>query len=360
MSPRKLRFGIVGAGNITSLRHIPALKQLRGAEVVGIVDSDSDRAQRVAKRFGLRHWGTDLTAPWFDTVEAVTIGVPPQAHAAVARTALEAGKHVLLEKPMALYVEEGEEIVDRASRRRLVLAVVQNFQFARSALKLQALIAQGKLGEIRNILAFQTSTAERRLPVWYEELPMGLFYDEAPHLLYLLRAFGGEVEVESVRVVPSTCGRRTPAVVTAHFRAGPVPAILYNNFESPVSEWHFAVLGTRAVGIIDVFRDVLVALPNDGQHLAAQVLRSTWAGVSSHLWGVLTSGIASLRGRLLYGNEEVCRRFLAAVQTGVPPAGVSAEEGLAVLRLQHAILAAAGVEQAGGSARRGRREAPND
>jgi scyllo-inositol 2-dehydrogenase (NADP+) len=341
--PERIPVAVIGAGNITSLRHIPALRASRRVDVLGIVDRRGERAEAVARRFGLPNHGTDLDAPWLREARAVTIGVSPAAHGGVARAALLAGKHVLLEKPMTLHLREAEELVEIAKERALVLAIVHNFQFASSALRLRRLIASGALGEIRGLLCFQASTADRRLPAWYEELPLGLFYDEAPHLLYLLRAFGGDVEVQSVTVAPSTLGRVTPAVLTAHLRAGRVPAVLYNNFEAPVSEWHFTVYGTRAVGIIDVFRDVLVTVPYDGEHRAADVMRTSFAAISSHLAGVVRSGLRMLSGRLLYGNEEIVKRFLDAVETGTLPREISGEDGLAVLRLQHRIIAEAHV-----------------
>jgi scyllo-inositol 2-dehydrogenase (NADP+) len=341
MSRSKVRFAVIGAGNITSLRHIPALRASGRAEIIGIIDRHADRAQDVAKRFNLPHWGNSLDEPWLEKAEAVTIGVPPAAHMEVARAALEAGKHVLLEKPMALNVNEAIEAVELAEAKGLMFGIVHNFQFARSAVKLQKMIASGKMGALKGILCFQTSTTERRLPVWHEELPLGLFFDEAPHLLYLLHAFGGKVELESVAVSKSTKGRVTPAVVTAHFKAGNVPAILYNNFEAPVSEWHFIVYGEKAMAAIDVFRDVLVVLPNDNQHLAADVMRTSGALLFTHLRGVFVSGLQMLRGKLLYGNEEVVRRFLDAIQTGVPPLGISGRDGLEVLKMQLAVVEAA-------------------
>lgn len=338
MSQGRIPVAIVGAGNITSLRHIPALRASRRAEILGVIDIHEDRAAAVCERFGIPHHAADMGADWFREVRAVTVGVPPTAHAEVARKALAAGKHVLLEKPFALRLDDARELVALAKREGRTLAIVHNFQFARSALRLKEMIRTGALGKVTGIFCFQASTADRRLPVWYEELPMGLFYDEAPHLLYLLRAFGGEIRLRSVGVSPSTTGRVTPAVLTAHLDAGGVPAVLYNNFEASVSEWQFAVYGTRKVGIIDVFRDVLVVLPNDGEHRAADVMRTSLAGIASHVAGVIGSGLRMVTGQLLYGNEEVVRRFLDAVETGVAPEGISSEDGLAVLELQHALI----------------------
>jgi predicted dehydrogenase len=334
--------GVIGAGNITASRHIPALRASGRVKILGVMDTDLVRAQAVAERFGIPHWSCDWEADWLKEVVAVTIGVPPAAHVAAARQAIVAGKHVLLEKPMTLLPQEADDLVARAKTAGRILAVVHNFQFSRSACRAKRLIAEGKLGTVCNLLAFQTSTATRRLPVWHEELPLGLFFDEAPHLFYLMRAFGGDISVRSVAITPSAQGRRTPAVITAHLDAGGIPAVLYNNFEATVSEWHFAIYGTRAAAIIDVFRDVLVVLPHDGQHLSREVIRTSLKSIYDHLWGTFTSGLQMLRGRLLYGNDEVVRRFLDAVETGRPPEAISAEDGARMIHALDCVLRVAG------------------
>jgi scyllo-inositol 2-dehydrogenase (NADP+) len=338
------RVAIIGAGNITSLRHIPALQQSKRVDIVGVVDRHLARAEKTARSFSIPNAADTMDAPWFASAEAVSIGVPPGDHFSVAREALLRDKHVLLEKPMTLRVSESEELVRLAEERKKILAVIHNFQFARSAVRLKKMIADGRMGAITGILCFQTSTTERRLPSWHEDLPLGLFYDEAPHLLYLLKAFGGAaLHIDSVAVSPSARGRRTPGVITAHIRAGSVPAVLYNNFEAPVSEWQFIVYGEKALASIDVFRDVLVVLPNDGQHLPGDIMRTTQRLVSTHLTGVFTSGVALLRKRLLFGNEEIVRRFLDAIETGEPPRDMSGADGLAIVRLQHELIGRAGV-----------------
>lgn len=332
MAEKKISFAVIGAGNITNLRHIPTLKKLDRVNLLGIIDVDAAKAEKTAKKFKLPYFASSIDNTWFSNVEAVSIGVPPYEHAAVIKKMLNEGKHVLTEKPMTLKVPEAESLVALAAEKNKILAVVHNFQFAKSTLKLKYKIAKGELGEIKSILAFQASTTERRLPVWAEQLPLGLLFDEGSHLFYLLRAFGGNIKIQSVGVTHSTMNRQTPAIITAHMTAGDIPVGFCNMFEAPVSEWHFCVLGSKAVGIIDIFRDVLVVLPNDGQHLALDVMRTTFLGVGNHLWGVLSSGIQMLKGNLLYGNEEVFRRFLDAVESGKQPESISGEDGLQVVR----------------------------
>jgi scyllo-inositol 2-dehydrogenase (NADP+) len=114
------------------------------------------------------------------------------------------------------------------------------------------------------------------------------------------------------------------------------------NFQAPLSEWHIGVLGTERAAVIDIFRDVLVVVPNDGSHLGRNILRTTVSAGWSHLAGTVESGALLAAGRLSYGNDEVVRRFCLACQ-GEQGAldGISASDGLAVVRMQHQVLEAA-------------------
>ena len=168
-------------------------------------------------------------------------------------------------------VDQGQDLVATAARQQRILAVVHNFQFAPSTRRLLQDIEHGRLGGIRGVIATQYGNPGRRLPKWYEELPLGLFYDESPHLLYLLRRLSpGPLRLLACDVFPSTTGKVTPALIHAQYEAatgtGRIPVTLSLHFESPISEWHVSVLGEQALGDVDVFRDIYVRLPNDGEH----------------------------------------------------------------------------------------------
>jgi len=123
-------------------------------------------------------------------------------------------------------------------------------------------------------------------------------------------------------------------------RAGEVPVSIQMNFEAPVSEWHVAAIGDKGIGTVDLFRDIAVYTPNDGDHKALEVLRSS-ASSSWHHWrGYVGSGLKHVRGTLRYGNDEVFRRFHAASLTGASPEAIDGLDALAVLKIQHWILEA--------------------
>jgi len=344
----KLRVALVGAGWVATHRHLPSLRANPRVEIVGLVDHNESRGAEVARKFGIARSASsvDLGAlPWLAEVDAVVIGTPPQTHHAVASRALSLGKHVLTEKPFALTVAEGEDLSERADAAGRMLAVVHNFQFSRAFVRLLSDVAAGRLGEPAAIEAHQFSNPNRRLPIWYGDLPGGLFFDESPHLLYLLRRLaGGELAVEAAHAVKNRAGGRTPDLLSAFFRTGSgVSARMTLNFVAPVSEWFVSVAGSKAMGIVDIFRNVYVRLPNDGAHVTATALRTSALATLRHWAGSARPGIEFLLGRAMYGNREVMRRFAEACGSGVAPEGISKADGLDVLRLQYTILETAGL-----------------
>jgi scyllo-inositol 2-dehydrogenase (NADP+) len=345
MSATPLRMAVVGLGWVAQARHIPAIMSNRSLELVGVIDRSSGRAADVAQRHGIAHHAeaSDLgRIGWLDEVDALSIATAPMAHRDLACEALARGHHVITEKPFAMTVEEGREMCATAKANARALAVVHNFQFARSMRSLMADIEAGRLGRIQGVRAVQLGNPSRRLPTWFEELPLGLFYDESPHLLYLLRRVAGPLSLKKSVVVNSRHGNATPAQIDVWFGSASAdfPITMSCNFESGLSEWHLMVHGEHRVGIVDVFRDIYLRLPNDRAHATGDVLRTSIYATAQHWAQHVTSGVPHLMGRLLYGNREVFGRF-AATAIGIedrsePIAGPAALE---TLTLQHQIIA---------------------
>lgn len=341
---KRIRVAAAGAGWVALHRHFPAMKRCGLFEIAGVIDRSPGHAREVAMQHGCQNFAeTDRLAevPWIKDIEAITVGTAPMSHYSMIRQALELGKHVLTEKPFAMTVAEGEALAELAASANLRLAIVHNFQFARSTRRLLREIESGRLGKVCSVSAVQFGNPGRRLPKWYEKLPLGLFYDESPHLLYLVRKVAGPIELCRCIVHESSTGLRTPARIDAYFRSSALagPITLTCNFESPVSEWYLMVFGEQRLGIVDVFRDIYLSLPNDGLHETRTVIRTSLWATAQHFWQHAVSGIPHLTGQLLYGNEEVFTRFARAIR-GFPEElePIGPENALAVLRLQHAIV----------------------
>jgi scyllo-inositol 2-dehydrogenase (NADP+) len=343
MSEKQLRVGFIGGGWVTCNRHIPAAKQHPELELVGLISTERTLAEldqaQLKTKFSLQHFGSSLTESWVESLDAVIIGTPPTTHYGLVMQALSLGKHVLVEKPFAMTTAQAAEMVQMARQNQKMLAVCHNFQFSRASTRARYLLDTGKLGDLRGVFGFQCSNHERRLPRWYKELPLGLFTDESPHLFYLLRSFLGQMEQTSTFVAPSLASNdNTPHVVSTHFLApNQITGSLYMTFVSALSEWQLMVFGSNRTAVIDIFRDVLVTLPNDKRHESMDVLRTTIRGVGAHLFGVATAGPLHLLGKLDYGNNEVVRRFVSAIRTGIPPQGMDAADGLAVVEIMERV-----------------------
>lgn len=338
--PAPIRIGLIGLGWVACHRHLPALRRNPAFEIVGVADRKKDHARKIATRAKIPHWAEaerieDL--PWLDQIDAIVIGAPPMAHAALATAALRAGKHVLTEKPFAMNVSEGETMCAEAAKAGKTLAIVHNFQFARALRKLESDLAKGRLGSLRRIAAVQLGNPRRRLPVWYETLPLGLFYDESPHFFYLLhRLAGGKLHLQHAHGVAGQAGETTPSLINLLYRTETgLPVTVDCQFDSALSEWYVRVTGDKGTAVVDIFRDIYLFLPDDGAHTALNIVRTSFAAIAQHAIQHIPNGLALIAGRLAYGNDEIFGRFATAIQSGTPPQAIGADQALDVLKLQH-------------------------
>jgi predicted dehydrogenase len=127
---RRLKIGVLGCGPIAQFAHFDACKKARNAELYAICDLADDLRQRMAEMHRPTIAYADFAAMLADPqVEAVIIAIADQFHVAAAAKALEAGKHVLVEKPLGTTVESCRELRDRALAAKLVVQVGNNRRF---------------------------------------------------------------------------------------------------------------------------------------------------------------------------------------------------------------------------------------
>lgn len=199
-----IRFGIIGAGAITTRGHIPTLQHIPGAEVVAICDTNLERAQAAAAQFGIPAAYADFRElAALPNVDAVTIGVPNAFHAPAALAALAAGKHVMCEKPLATSVADGEAMVAEARRRGLVLAVNMSNRPRREYVALRSAVQEGRLGTV----TYALGRIIRRSGIpgfgsWFTRKELaggGATMDIGVHMLDAVMWMLGFPEVKSVR-----------------------------------------------------------------------------------------------------------------------------------------------------------------
>jgi len=329
----EIEVGIIGGGWVATARYLPAFKRDCRARVTALLDTNEDVARRVAQRHHIAGVFTNAEEFLALPLDAVIITTPPATHAALIRAALDAGKHVLVEKPMTLTAAEGKELDLLAQSKGQLLCPAYSFLFSRSLVKADAVLRNGAAGEVRAALGLQMSSYRRRLPDWYPELPGGLAFDEAPHLLYLMQHFLGELNLEAAwRQGPDAENEITEARLSGERGVGYLNMWL----GAPFSEWLFVLYCSRAVLVLDLFRDVLLVLPPETQHRGRDVLLASIRATGRWWRGIFDSGWRSLGGRLLFGHDGLVKAFVSALEDGTP-SPVSAADGWRMVALMEQI-----------------------
>jgi predicted dehydrogenase len=160
---KPIRIGIIGTGQISQTAHIPVVGRMDDFDLVGLCDVQKNMLQSVAARIAVKDTSTDYRAfVSRDDIDAVIIATPTDTHHPIGLAALRAGKHVLIEKPLATTVREAEELTREAQARDLVLMVGMNHRFKQDNAALKNFIHSGELGTIFMIQAgwlnYQSST----------------------------------------------------------------------------------------------------------------------------------------------------------------------------------------------------------
>ncbi len=149
-----VRIGIVGAGTIVQVAHLPVLKRLQGATVVGICDNDEQKARALANRYEIPTVSDDLEELLGQTpIDVLVICTPNHLHEAHLITGLNAGTHVLVEKPLALSPTSAERVMAVAGRSDRIVMVSVNHRYRPDVQTVRSFIQSGELGDIDSIRA---------------------------------------------------------------------------------------------------------------------------------------------------------------------------------------------------------------
>jgi predicted dehydrogenase len=336
-----LRIGVIGAGWVGAARHVPGFRSHPEAEVVSVFDRKPERAAAIAQEHKIGESDSDLERFFERGLDLVSIATPPWTHADLASMALSRGVHVFSEKPMAMSFTEARGMVEAANSADRLLCVSHNFLYSRAARK-----AETFLGPAPSILyagGIQLSSSRRRLPTWHRRLPLGLLFDEMPHLIYLLQHFVGQpMEVDHVRGTQDREGRNLKAVeMLVRGPRGPGQATMV--LDSPVSEWQVVLVTKRGTVALDLFRDIAIRVRPDGAHRPLDILGTSLRAMTDHAAGFVGSGMRYLPGRLFWGHDVLIRAFVDAVIRG-DPSPVSHSEALGVVSVADRVIADLGAE----------------
>ena len=152
MGQEKIRVGVIGAGRIANMVHVPSLKLCAGmCDVLAVASRTEEKANAFAAQWNIPRVYTDWRALLADpAINAVVVCLPSGSTAAVAKAAVAAGKHVLCEKPLGLTYAEARGVEEAAAGSAPIHMVAFTFRFVPALRYLKRLVTEGHFGEIRH------------------------------------------------------------------------------------------------------------------------------------------------------------------------------------------------------------------
>lgn len=330
---RKLKIGIIGSGGIAQGCHIPGYRTMPDeCEIVWACDVNADTAQHVSHKFDIPKWTTDYRDVLNDPeVDAVSIATPNKFHLQPTLDALAAGKHVLIEKPLAMNGDEARQIVRAANASGKICQVALQMRFSGPARFMKHFIDAGEMGDI--YYARAQALRRRGVPHW------GVFIDKE------LQGGGPLIDI-GVHILDLTLylmGYPKPVVASGKTwnHLGTNPDIVnpwgdYDRSKFTVEDF--------AVGMIKFDNDAVVVLESsfmanqEGDPFLTQ-LYGTRAGAIVKGWGESPVKIFTERHRQLFdlhpsnvpvvesSHQDEVKAFVRAILEGAP-SPVPAEHGM--------------------------------
>jgi myo-inositol 2-dehydrogenase/D-chiro-inositol 1-dehydrogenase len=318
VSADPVSIGVIGCGRVATSWHLPVLRTLPGARIAAIADLEADRLERVGAQFEVEHRYRDPMALISDLeVEAVAICVPAAAHADLAVAALGEGKHLFVEKPLALTLGECDRMIEAAANSDVRTTVGFNLRHHRLLRRARELIRAGAIGAVDSLSTLLSGAHETDSRTWRmrRDLGGGSLIETGVHHFDLWRhLLDSEVE-EVIAISKSDRMDDRIAMVTGRLSGGVLASSTFTQSSRTANE--LCVLG--AEGRLDVSFlefDGLSLSPVDGY---PGDLRARLLGVRNtlrELPGALRRGRHGSDFDASYAAEW--RTFLAAIRTGAP------------------------------------------
>jgi predicted dehydrogenase len=339
MSQGRLKVGVVGL-NMGS-GHVQTYRKLPDAELIAICDNDAAWLHHCRTQWETPHAFTDYRELFaLPELDAVSIALPTTLHAPATLAALEAGKHVLVEKPMALDADEAESMAAAAARASRTLMISHNQRFTPDALYLQRAIESGLLGDVYAVrtlwrrpmgqlaapIAHRATGSYRRN--WFNEADQGggVARDLGSHMIDLALWFLGFPEPAEIAGCAYTMAgpqseahRDFPCDADDHT----VGLVRFGNGASLQIEVSFGQHIDKESIVTEVFGTQGGARREPGQPL--------------RLFGSTCGAYTTVEPRLASGGQSAQAEFVASILEGRPPL-VTPEQGIAVMRVIDALL----------------------
>jgi predicted dehydrogenase len=319
-----VRVGVVGCGYWGS-KHVRTLASLESVSEVVVIEPNASRAGSLLRDFSGRACYPTLTAA-LDAVDAVVIATPPSTHMPLALEAIAAGKHVLVEKPLAASVADGRAIVDAAEERGVALMVGHTFEFHSAVWHLREMVSNGDFGNLSYI-----DTARLSLGLYQHDV--NVLFDLAPHdisiLNYVLGRRPDSVECWSSR----HAHRRLDDVAYLRLYYGrDCVAHVHVSWLDPKKVRRVTIVGSRKMAVFDDLEtEERIRVHDKGVSERTDATGDLTQVPMSYRYGDVISPYLEVNEPLRVEDQH----FVKCIQTGSRPL-VDGENGLAVLEVLEA------------------------
>jgi UDP-N-acetyl-2-amino-2-deoxyglucuronate dehydrogenase len=251
-SEKTFRIGLIGCGRI-SKNHFEAIDQIDGLELVAVCDSDAERAAQAGTQWGVQHYTSYEKMLKDAKADIITIATPSGLHAEQGIAAANAGKHVVMEKPMAISLTGADALVHTCDKAGVQLFVVKQNRLNPPVQLLKSAVDRNRFGRI---YMASCTVHWARPQEYYDQAPWrgtwefdgGAFMNQASHYVDLIQWLMGPVE--SVMAKTATLARRIETedsgIAILKFRSGALGSIEVTMLAYPRNlEGSITILGEK-------------------------------------------------------------------------------------------------------------------
>ncbi len=330
----KIRFAIVGCGRISDL-HARAYEGSEDAEIFAVCDVNPDRAKLKKEEWGAKKVYTDYENLLKDPdIQAVELLLPHHLHRDMTVAAAQAKKHISVQKPMAITVSEGRDMIAAAKENGVLLKVFENFVFYPPYVKARELVAEGAIGELLTVRMRMTSAGKGGWEIsgetwmWRFNPETGgggpIVFDDGYHKFSQAYDIGGEVEKVYAWIDHTNVVVDAPAFIMWKYREGQRARYgayditfapdMFVNSDYYSGDDKMELVGTEGIIFVNratakMIQEPSVVLYRDGETRGFHALRDDWG------MAFVDSG----------------RHFFSCIKNGGDPV-LSGETALAVLK----------------------------
>lgn len=347
----KLKVAVVGCGEVGRMRHIPGfLRQKKCVSVCAVCDTNQSLARNVAAKFNIPHAYTDLSELLSrEELDIVSVCTPPRTHVSIATKSMEHGCHVLLEKPMALSVDDCDKMISSSRKYGVKLCIVHNQKFYPPYLRAQELAKTGVIGSLTNMTILFSVPSGQYIDQenhWINRLPGGPVEECGSHPIYLSLPFLKEIKNVSVSARKTT---GHPWVTVDNYdimlEGNDLTCQIINSYGGDFTALEIELIGTR--GLLKMDLQSMSLTFSRGQRLEpmSSSVHSSGFLLSLHslnvagqiVKNVVSNAFSAVSGKTFVSHYILIQKFIDSI-AGDKEVPVTPEEGRETTRVMAEIV----------------------